>query len=365
MQTTQWRPPIPLIGRLLQRPQQFEFFQAVRVLEAWTGMKQDLSVGKPHGKIRFHNRVSMSFPSSDIESIKLYDMSPGWSSTGIEVPPDEAWVGVTPSFMGLLGSTGTLPFGFTDAIMSAKLAEGTALREFFDIFSQRSFTLFCTAWARARITYRFDQNGRNKLLPSQLSISGTRSEPRKDDVCDEIRAFYGGLLRKRCVSAKVLGQVLSDYLSATITVQPCVAEWSELAHHEKTMLGLTHCTLGTDSAIGPRVYQRDKRVRVRIGPLANARYREFEPRSKGVNALMRMLACFPVTHLQFELNVALRAEDIRRCILQGASMDDPTACTRLGLNMFLGEPQGRAREDLRFDLSSLRLSENERSEIGA
>lgn len=351
MPAAQRRLALPLIGRLLSRPQQFEFFQAVRLLEAWTSSEDSPSRAGP---ISFHNRVSMSFPSSDIETIEVRSRG-ATTHLGRKLDPSAVQIRVTPSFMGLLGSSGALPYAFTESLAAAPTDEKQSLREFFDILSQRSYTLFREAWAKARITYSFDRVGRNALLPTQLCIAGSDPARRGEGVVpSEVRAFYGALLRTRCMSSKVLGQVLSDYFEVPVHVQPCRGEWSQLTDGEAVQLGHVGCRLGADSVIGTRTFQRDRRIRLRIGPLDRTRYGRFLPGSTSTGGLGAMLACFPVVQFQFEVNLVLQASAVQPAVL-GSREDDPEAELNhgLGLTSFLGGTEERDRDELVFDLPAL------------
>lgn len=342
--------PIPLIGRLLSRPQQFEFFQAVRLLEAWTGTGRARSLRS--APITFHNRLSMSFPSSDIDAIEVRGNAPTGPAQALR-PNANVQIRVTPAFMGLLGATGTLPHGFTESVAAAQLHEAVPLGEFFDLLSQRNYTLFCEAWAKAQITYDFDSGGCSPLLPTQLSIAGsaTRSpDPVDGSMREEVRAFYGGLFRMRSASGAVLGQVLTDYFEVPIAVQTLRGEWSALEKTETTVLGQALCTLGTDAVIGARTFQRDQRIRLRVGPLNLAQFRDFGPRSNGTKGIAQMLACFPVTQFQFEVNLVLRGEDVRPSVLGQSTSCESGGTTGLGMNAFLAAASDRNRDDLVFDL---------------
>ena len=72
-----------MIAQLLHAPQQFGFFQAVRLLERWVGLE----------RVQFHNSVSLSFPASEIESLQAH-----WTSPEV--------VGLPPQGGGLGGAEG-------------------------------------------------------------------------------------------------------------------------------------------------------------------------------------------------------------------------------------------------------------------
>ena len=76
MSSTQRRSQTAVIQRLLEHPQQFSFFSAVRVLDHWLA---DAQQGKPGlSRIRFQNSLSLSFAPSEIEALSA---RPSVSST--------------------------------------------------------------------------------------------------------------------------------------------------------------------------------------------------------------------------------------------------------------------------------------------
>ena len=114
MQATQRRFEPSVIERLFAAPHRFQFFQAVRMIELW--FKRN---GVPHERavsdfLRFANRTVLGFPASEIEGIETYppredetvsvaDMAKALRSGQMK------YVRLTPTFMGFLGGSGSLP----------------------------------------------------------------------------------------------------------------------------------------------------------------------------------------------------------------------------------------------------------------
>ncbi|HET8870295.1 MAG TPA: type VI secretion system baseplate subunit TssG, partial [Aquabacterium sp.] len=138
-----------VIGRLLATPQQFGFFQAVRVLDRW------LDIEHPNGRgidrIHFRNSTSLSFPASEIEALSLHvEFGRHESAASALVSPTQVdRVTLTPAFMGLLGVSGTLPTFYTEAISQRELYQKDhGPRAFMDFFSHRAVHLFYGAWKK-------------------------------------------------------------------------------------------------------------------------------------------------------------------------------------------------------------------------
>lgn len=103
-----------VIHRLVEQPQKFEFFQALRVLQQWLppatrGERMPLSM-------RLRKSLSLLFPVSEIESLTIHrDESTAAGSTAVGAGAVRR-IEIVPAVMGLLGVTGTLPTGYTDVL---------------------------------------------------------------------------------------------------------------------------------------------------------------------------------------------------------------------------------------------------------
>lgn len=70
MSAPQRRDATGVIDQLLCEPQQFDFFQAVRLLDRW--MASSSPDGQGLARLNFRNSLALSFPPSAIESLKVH-----------------------------------------------------------------------------------------------------------------------------------------------------------------------------------------------------------------------------------------------------------------------------------------------------
>ena len=71
MRTTHRLPSVAVIDQLFEQPHSFEFFQAVRLLEAWFVRHEGLTPNEVMAqRLSFRNSLSMSFPASEIEQFE-------------------------------------------------------------------------------------------------------------------------------------------------------------------------------------------------------------------------------------------------------------------------------------------------------
>jgi type VI secretion system protein ImpH len=360
------RPPQPsAIARLLAAPPSFRFHQAVRLLRRWLPRRGP--DGQPEGmaRLRFRNSLSLAFPPSEIAAIQLRppetaeaNAPAASSSEGLPAPSQVGRIELTPLFMGLLGSAGALPLAYTEQILAQeqRLREPAA-RAFLDIFQHRAVSLFHEAWRKHRLPLRFEEDRRQEFRPLVLSLAGLglpglldRLQARAGAVADDAIAFYSGLLQQRVVSARHLQAVLSDYFGVPVRLQQFVGRWFTLDAGHHSRLGLGAATLGRDALVGERVWQRDLRARITVGPMSRDQQRRFLPGGPGALALRELLTLATGIAIEYEVHLRLRADAVAPAQL-GAS---PEAGALLGWNAFvLSAPSAVEREEAAYDIHAV------------
>lgn len=332
MRAPQRQPGAGVISDLLQHPQRYEFFQAVRLLVRWLarqGIAPEHAFG---GLIRFRNSLGLGFPASELEAIL---------STTEGVPA----VNVTPTLIGLLGVMGTLPLHYTERFAAWEFAsrdEGP--RAFLELFSSRQVALFYRAWCKYRVRLAVDP-GRDHFLPLLLALAGA---PAHRDDHSEVEAaslaYFAAPLRSRVVSAELIAGVLRAHFGIPVRVEQFAGRWDVLEASQRTRLALGNCVLGEGATAGARLMRPELGIRIRLGPVGAADFERFLPGASGTRALAALLDRFAIEVPYRELQVVLRRDDVG-----GASLD---GLVRLGLDGFLCPgPDRRDRDDVCYLLA--------------
>jgi type VI secretion system protein ImpH len=358
MSATQRRFQLSVEERLLSEPYRFEFFQAVRILEL--SLKcQGVDVNRAlDGNIRFENSTSLSFPPSEIERLNAQTQPCGDSdATVANALPEPKRYYLTPSFMGFLGPNGTLPRHYSERIITHQLYKrDRAPTAFLDTYSNRAVALFYSAWKKYRLELEHESKGKNGFLPLLMSLGGlgysslrNRLNQTSTGIEDESLAFYAGVLRHRPMSAVYLEAVLSDYFKVAVKIEQFVGRWFSLPVEHQTALGLANAELGVSALSGQRVWQRDLRIGVKIGPLRKKEFAQFLPKEVASRALEQMLKMLVGLTLEFEVQLVLKADYVGHC-----DLSDHRTSGRLGWDTFLTtEKQARNRSDARYTLNAL------------
>ncbi|HJV73819.1 MAG TPA: type VI secretion system baseplate subunit TssG [Noviherbaspirillum sp.] len=318
-----------LIQRLRDEPYRFEFFQAVRLLLAHHRQHSPHSDFDALGQvIRFQNSIALSFPPSEIESLEFEWEDDGRSaeesiaqhmaeSASMPMMPFKG-VTLTPSFIGLTGPSGVLPRHYTQHVAEREIYHrDTATRAFLDIFTSRAVALFYQSWLKYRLHFQYESDPRNCFLPLVLSFAGLGLQGTRErltegagGIGDESLAYYASALRSRPQSIDWFARVVADYFQIRCDVEQFVGQWFDLPPHERTYLGVSNCVLGQTSLCGARVWDRQTRVRLVIGPLRRKQFDDFLPNGAAFSSLRRLFRLMVGTTFDCEVTLILDRRDV-------------------------------------------------------
>ncbi|NRF69440.1 type VI secretion system baseplate subunit TssG [Aquincola sp. S2] len=349
------------IDRLLAEPHRYGFMQAVRLLERWQVKAERLTSQEVLSRrLRFRNSLSMAFPPSEIAEFKPIALPLDARALAAHRPSGSAAtferIEITPAFMGLLGAGGALPAFYTELFAQREqLQRDHSARRFLDVFVHRAVVLFYQAWRKHRLPLRFEGDRQREALPQMLALAGfgqaalrRRLRSREGGVADEALAHYAGLLRQRPVSVAAIRQILGDYFQVPVRLDSFIGRWFTLPAEQQSVLGLGAGVLGAGAVLGERVWQRDLRLRLTLGPLRREAFARFLPGGPGHVALHELMTLMTGVSLEHEIRLTLRACDVQPARL--AANDGP----RLGWDGFLiTRPAHEDRSDAGYDLHAL------------
>lgn len=339
-----------LIDQLAEKPQRFEFFQAVRLLEGWFRQTTKRAKDDPVSEqIRFRNPLTLHFAPSQIESLNT---TPKIDAEGLDTGEMER-VEITPSFIGILGLNGGLPIHYTERVANQqRYHRDDSTRAFFDLFSNRAVGLFYRAWKKNLLPLQYENDKKNRFLPLVLGMAGLGFDSLRDRlrdspgaIDDESVAYFAGLLRQRPVSASGLQRMLNAYLRVPVKVDQFVGKWYVIPSGQRSTLGGVNAALGQTMLLGERVWQRNLRARIRIGPLSHAQYLSFLPDGEYAAVLEKIVTLATGFQYEYEIRPILRAADVHPVRL------GKDGCARLGYDSFLITGGARTdRSDTVFEL---------------
>lgn len=350
------RTPDSIADRLFSEPYCFDFFQAVRILEALGREREETggsTAGMPVGfdfapgqeALQFRALPSRSFPAATVSSII--------QTVGPRGEPDGA-PQLTISFMGLVGPGGVLPEHYTDLLLRRLRIKDYALRDFLDLFNHRTISLFYRAWLKYRFQFNHGrpENGENTFSTALRCLAGMGGDhvAKQTGVPDSTYLYYSGRFASRARPADGLADLLSDYLGVAVSVEQFRGHWLKLAGEERTVLpagpersGYFN-RLGIDSILGERVWDVQSRFRLRVGPLKRGAFEALLPRGKALGDLCAITRVYVGPELDFDVQLILAGEDVRPCRLQTPDFEGPA----LGWNSWLAGGRNGAADDACF-----------------
>ncbi|UCV02001.1 type VI secretion system baseplate subunit TssG [Dechloromonas denitrificans] len=316
MRTPQRRVDPGIVEHSLQEPERYEFFQLVRLYEM-VFKKEARAFGGDavSERIRFRNSLRLGFAPSQVDA-----MQPRYrrDAAGLETAELEQ-VEITPSFMGMLGVNGTLPIHYTEQVIHhERFKRDASGRAFLDLFTNRAVGHFYRAWKKYKLPVQYETDRRNRFLPLVLSLAGLgfdalreRMSTAPGAINDESVAFFAGLLRQRPVSAETLEKALGGYFREKVVVEQFVGRWYVVPIEQRSTLGGKNAVLGSNTLVGERVWQRNLRIRIHIGPLTHERYMAFLPKGEMAAGLEKILTLATGGQFEYEIRPILRAADVK------------------------------------------------------
>jgi type VI secretion system protein ImpH len=328
------------------------------MLELWLKRHGAPQQGMVGNFLRFQNSTSLSFPASQLEAIDTEPRGLDRDARSLGTALQSAtlkYIRVTPAFMGLLGGNGALPAHYTERIAAhVAYQKDEGPRAFLDMFSNRSLALFYDAWRKYRLELKYQVDGKDTFLPLLLGLAGLGNEslrkrltdPGGGAVRDESIGYYAASMRHRPASAVQIARVLSEYFGQPVRAEQFIGCWYEVPAAQQTTLGGANSVLGAGAMAGVRVWQRDLRLRLLIGPLDRASFGAFLPGQSAARALHSMLAMFTGVSLEYEVELVLRAADV-----QAATLAEER---HLGWDTYLvTDAQTQDRSDVRYEIHAL------------
>ncbi len=325
---------------LRERPWDFDFFQAVRLLGLMFPERRLLArIGQPlDNTVRFHAHLAMDFPPSSIQ-----DLQPDRRDGGP--------LHMTVAFMGLTGPQGILPSHYTEYLIARSYVKDHSAAAFFDLFNHRMVSLFYLAWEKHHFPIVHEREEKLKTGPRWFTQylydiigMGTQGMRGRLDVPDSSLLLYAGLLAQQPHSAVALEGILRDYFGEKVTVQQFVGKWFSLEDPALAYLndGGLHNQLGFGAVAGDKVWNQQARFRIRVGPLSWERFNAFLPGGTALDELSALARHFVNQTMEFEVQLVLRAADVPWCWVA-----PETEAPRLGLSSWL------KTEEFRHDAGDL------------
>ncbi|MGA2138359.1 MAG: type VI secretion system baseplate subunit TssG [Verrucomicrobiia bacterium] len=291
------------MAALQKEPYQFDFFQAVRLLQCRfadsprIGHSQSLQ----EDPIRFGQPPSLAFAPSTV--------------AGFEIRENGRAPQLMVNFLGLFGPGGALPLCITDYARERELNHGDkTLTRFLDIFHHRMLSFFFRAWASQQKCVDADRPHRERFIlyiGSLLGI-GMQSLQGRDAITDWAKLYYSGRLVSQARNAEGLEQILQDYFGIPTSVQSFVGRWLPLPADSVCKLGESPRTgaLGLTAIMGSRFWDCQMTFGIRLGPMDLKDYARMLPSGESFRRLRCWVLNYVGQEFFWEARLVLRANEV-------------------------------------------------------
>lgn len=284
-------------------PYEYDFFQTLRRIECLFPGKPRLGAAqRPADEpLRLGQDPSMAFAPATFGSFA--------HEAGGRAPR----LGV--AFFGLIGPQGPLPLHLTEFVRDRLLHHGDrTLARFFDLFNHRFLELFYRAWAQAQPTVNLDRPETDRFaayVGSTFGI-GTRRASNRDDVPDHAKLFFAGLLARQARNPSGLAAMLTGYFRVPVAIEEYVGHWMQLPASERTRLGRDNGSahLGAGAVLGRRVWDRQNKFRVWLGPLSVDQYEAFLPGGSALRRLVAWVRQYFHFELEWDVRLTLKRDEV-------------------------------------------------------
>ncbi len=304
---TDERPPAgSLVEGLLTRPQGYNLFQAISLLErAAHGDVPAVQYDAMQLPVRLRSVVSLGFQASDVS--KVTQESSGNTPYVLHT-----------AVLSLAGANGPLPLPFTEMVLARTAARDYATADFLDIFNHR----FLAFLYRSRKKHNVGLNG---LAPADSPLASALDALSALGLKAGVRAPNGdagwlehaGLLGGAPRSVTGLLAMLSHRLNVRATARQFCGGWRMLEPTDVLRLGGRGRSprLGRSAVLGQRVWDQSAGIRVSFHGLRLARLQQLLKGGSEHALLNWMVRRYLPQDMDVEIVLEVEPEDLPPAVL--------------------------------------------------
>lgn len=293
---------LAFLAALEQTPYRYDFYQTLRRLECIYADKPRWGRARRPSdeRVRFGQEAELAFAPSPLA---LFEPGGHGRPSRLQV-----------RLFGLLGPNGPLPTHITEYTRERVRHAGDAtLARFLDLLQHRLIALFYRAWAQAQPSVNRDRPDDDRFTTYVGAFVGLAHPAlrRRDSLPDLAKFFHAGMLMRGVRNAEGLVAILRHYFRVPVRIQEFVGHWMELGPGERTRLSQAPA-LGRGAVLGSRVWDRQHKCRVHLGPLSLAQYQAFLPGGPQLRQLVDWVRLYLNYELEWDVRLTLDGRAVPR-----------------------------------------------------
>jgi type VI secretion system protein ImpH len=304
---------VALLRDLADHPYQFDFYQALRRLEA--AFRDAPRIGRSlrpvDDPVRLGQEPSLAFAPATLSALKTD--SPG-AKPRLEV-----------AFGGLFGPHGPLPLHLTEYARDRIInSHDPTFARFLDIFHHRMLSLVYRVWADAQPTVQSDRPETDRFAAYVASLVGINAPgfQNRDAMPDSAKLYFAGRLICGSRHAEGLEAMLGEFFHLPMQVVEFVGRWLPVPDDSRCELGSASRDavagqagmgqLGISATIGDRVWDCQTKFRIVAGPMSLADYQRLLPGGPSLERLQAVVKNYIGEELDWELHLILEQQEVPR-----------------------------------------------------
>ncbi|PWI34097.1 type VI secretion system baseplate subunit TssG [Vibrio albus] len=284
---------------LHEAPYEFDFYQVMRLLECVHSDAPRIgeSLRPRNDPVRFGQEPSLIFAPTTLRHFSL--------------AKDGKKPHLSVLHFGLFGPNGPLPLHITEYVKDRIQNSGdTSFRGFADLFHHRMLSLFYRAWANTQPAISYDRPEEDTFSTYIGAVTGIGMPAyrQRDDMPDLAKLSFSGWLSGQTKSADGLEAMIQSFFELPTTIEQFTGHWMQIPEEGQCRLGEspTTGTLGTTSIIGEKVWDRQNKFRITIGPLTREQFEALLPGSDGLKRLIAIVRNYSGNELTWDLRLIMQ-----------------------------------------------------------
>jgi len=290
-----------LAGEIASSPYSFNFYRAVRMLEAEFRDRPRVgnSARLEEDFLRFCQIPSLSFAPSTLEGVEQLEKA----------------IRLFVNFLGMFGPNGPLPQHLTDFARDRyRNFHDRTLVRFMDIFHHRMLSFFYRAWAINQKSADFDRPEESRYANYFGSFFGIGMPclRDRDSVPDCAKIYFSGRLAAQSRNAEGLESIVEDFFGLPTEIQEFAGFWMKIPPENQCRLGESPetGTLGVNAIAGAQKYEAQLKFRIRMGPMELTDLKRLVPVGESFKRLKDWVLNYINQELFWDLQCVLRAQAV-------------------------------------------------------
>ncbi|TIL38913.1 type VI secretion system baseplate subunit TssG [Mesorhizobium sp.] len=299
-------------GRAEALDDTFDFFELLRRLEQRGGLF-GYSGRADREPARLGQHVRLSFSAKDVvEYREAKDKTPGTEGTPARV---------TVANLGLMGPEGPMPLHLTRWVLDrlsqrwftgadARQTSDTTFVDFVNILQHRMIALYYRAWADAHPAVQVERAVGGRVRAMLEAMAGTGLPGTQNPDLDAVKLRQAASLASQVDGPERLTLFLAEAFKVPVAIKEFVATWMTIPATLQTRLTQAYAVLGRGATIGPRVFSRQSRIELRVGPLGYEEFKAFLPGGQRLKMFKQAVRDMVGESLDVDLRIVLAREAV-------------------------------------------------------